>query len=172
MTLTGPIPRSFGLVMLATVALAGASAQAQFAAVPQPQKVAALQPSDAPTAKAYRIDAARHIYGAYPAHILKGKVPPLVYAILVTETEIDARGKVLKVRVLRQPAAAREVTACAHRPRQVRGSLAGGQVRTVPGALADRGANLGSQPLARRLSQRISAPSAGNFSYSSSAASQ
>ncbi|MBS1175844.1 MAG: hypothetical protein H6R06_256 [Proteobacteria bacterium] len=110
MTLTGPIPRSFGLVMLATVALAGASAQAQFAAVPQPQKVAALQPSDAPTAKAYRIDAARHIYGAYPAHILKGKVPPLVYAILVTETEIDARGKVLKVRVLRQPAAAREVT--------------------------------------------------------------
>ena len=110
MTLTGPIPRSFGLVMLATVALAGASAQAQFAAVPQPQKVAALQPSDAPTAKAYRIDAARHIYGAYPAHILKGKVPPLVYAILVTETEIDARGKVLGVRVLRQPAAAREVT--------------------------------------------------------------
>jgi len=110
MTLTGPIPRSFGLVTLATVALAGASAQAQFAAVPQPQKVAALQPSDAPTAKAYRIDAARHIYGAYPAHILKGKVPPLVYAILVTETEIDARGKVLKVRVLRQPAAAREVT--------------------------------------------------------------
>lgn len=110
MTLTGPIPRAFWLVMVATVALAGASAQAQFAAVPQPQKVAALQPSDAPTEKAYRIDAARHIYGAYPAHILKGKVPPLVYAILVTETEIDARGKVLAVRVVRHPASAREVT--------------------------------------------------------------
>ena len=99
-----------GLVLLAVLALAGVSARAQFAASPQPQKVAALQPSDALNEKAYRIDAARHIYAAYPAQILKGKVPALVYAILVTETEIDARGKVLRVRIVRQPAAAREVT--------------------------------------------------------------
>ena len=100
----------FGFVLLAGAALAGASAQAQFAAAPQRQKLAVLQPSDAANPKAYRIDAARHIYDAYPAQILKGKVPALVYAIVVTETEIDARGKVLKVRVLRQPASAREVT--------------------------------------------------------------
>jgi protein TonB len=97
-------------LVLAGVALTGSLAQAQFAAAPPPQKVAALQPSEAANEKAYRVDAARHIYDAYPAQILKGKVPALVYAIVVTETEIDARGKVLKVRVLRQPAAAREVT--------------------------------------------------------------
>jgi hypothetical protein len=98
------------LVLLAVMALAGVSVRAQFAAVPQPQKAVALQPSHAANEKSYRIDAARHIYDAYPAQILKGKVPPLVYAILVTETEIDARGKVLNVRVVRPPAAAREVT--------------------------------------------------------------
>jgi hypothetical protein len=110
MSSSGPIPRAFRRLMLVAVMLAGASAQAQFAFAPQPQKVAALQPSEAPTEKAYRIDAARHIYDAYPAQILKGKVPPLVYAILVTETEVDARGRVLNVRVVRPPAAAREVT--------------------------------------------------------------
>ncbi len=104
------IQRACGLVLLAVLALGGASARAQFAASPQPLKVAALQPSDALNEKAYRIDAARHLYAVYPAQILKGKVPALVYAILVTETEIDARGKVLRVRIVRQPAAAREVT--------------------------------------------------------------
>jgi len=104
------IAPTFRLALLAAMALAGVSACAQFAAVPQPHKGATLQPSGATNDKAYRIDAARHIYDAYPAQILKGKVPPLVYAIVVTETEIDARGKVLNVRVVRQPAAAREVT--------------------------------------------------------------
>ncbi len=107
MTTIAVIRKSALLVALALVACA---TQAQFAAAPQPQKLAALPPSEAANEKAYRLDAARHIYEAYPAQILKGKVPPLVYAIVVTETEIDARGKVLKVRVLRQPAAAREVT--------------------------------------------------------------
>jgi periplasmic protein TonB len=49
------------------------------------------------------------IYAAYPAHILKGKVPSMVHAIMVTETEVDAHGAVLRVRVLRAPAAAKEV---------------------------------------------------------------
>jgi protein TonB len=97
-------------VLLAALVLAAPSAQAQFARSPQPLKADVLRPSEALNANAYRLDAARHIYGAYPSHILKGKVPALVYAIVVTETELDARGRVLKVRVVRQPAAAREVT--------------------------------------------------------------
>jgi periplasmic protein TonB len=96
------------LVWLA--ALASGPASAQFAAAPQRQKTAALQPSDAQTAPAYRLDAAKHIYAAYPAQILKGKVPALVHAIVVTETEIDARGQVIGVRIVRQPSSAREVT--------------------------------------------------------------
>ncbi len=95
---------------MATVAVADVSAQAQFGSAPQPHKAVVLQPSQAANEKAYRLDAARHIYDTYPAQILKGKVPALVYAILVTETEIDARGQVLGVRIVRQPASAREVT--------------------------------------------------------------
>jgi protein TonB len=110
MSSTPLIPSACRFALLAALVLVGVSARAQFAVAPQPQMGAALLLSDAPNEKAYRIDAARHIYAAYPAQILKGKVPPLVYAILVTETEIDARGKVLHVRVVRPPAAAREVT--------------------------------------------------------------
>jgi hypothetical protein len=58
----------------------------------------------------YRQDAARHLYHLYPAQVLKGKLRANVYAIMVTETTVDARGKVLRVRVLRAPAEAHEVT--------------------------------------------------------------
>jgi periplasmic protein TonB len=104
------IRRACGFMVLAVLALAGAAARAQFAAAPQPREWDARLPSQALNERAYRIDAARHIYDAYPAQVLKGKVPALVYAILVTETEIDARGQVLGVRIVRQPASAREVT--------------------------------------------------------------
>jgi periplasmic protein TonB len=90
--------------------LASLSVQAQFAAAPPPQRAALLQPSDAADRQAYRIDAARHVYAAYPAQVLQGKVPALVHAIVVTETEVDARGRVLGVRIVRQPSSAREVT--------------------------------------------------------------
>ncbi|HYN61304.1 MAG TPA: hypothetical protein VET87_17430 [Rubrivivax sp.] len=95
---------------LGGLALAGLSAQAQFATVPPAQRPAQVPASLALNEKAYRKDAAQHIYAAYPSHILKGMVPPLVYAIMVTETEVDARGAVLQVRVVRAPAAAKEVT--------------------------------------------------------------
>jgi len=98
------------LAWLVATSLTGMPAHAQFVAAPQAQKFAALQPSDARNAPAYRLDAARHIYAAYPAQILKGKVPALVHAIVVTETEIDARGHVLGVRIVRQPSSSREVT--------------------------------------------------------------
>jgi protein TonB len=89
---------------------AGQPALAQFATPPQAQRPASMPVSLAPNAKAYRLDAAQHIYAAYRPHILKGMVPPLVYAIVVTETEVDARGAVLQVRVVRAPAEAKEVT--------------------------------------------------------------
>jgi len=98
------------VVLPAALAMASLQLRAQFAAAPQPQQAAAPHASTAPNVQAYRIDAAQHIYAAYPALILKGKVPALVHAIVVTETEIDARGRVLGVRIVRHPAAAREVT--------------------------------------------------------------
>ncbi|MFM8766908.1 MAG: hypothetical protein ACKOD9_03770, partial [Rubrivivax sp.] len=66
--------------------------------------------SEAEDAAAYRIEAARHVYAAYRARVHKGKLPPMMYAVMITETEVDAVGQVLQVRVVRPPAAAQEVT--------------------------------------------------------------
>jgi periplasmic protein TonB len=95
--------------LLAGLALAATLAQAQFAKVPAPQPQPTSMVSEATNNKTYRVDAARHIYGAYPSLVLHGVLPPMLYAIAVTETEIDARGKVLSVRMLRPPAIAKEV---------------------------------------------------------------
>ena len=89
--------------------LAAGPAQAQFASVPVPVQVAPPAPSEAAEERAYRRDAARHVYATYPRRIHKGKLPPLMYAVMITDTELDASGKVLDVRVVRPPAAAREV---------------------------------------------------------------
>jgi hypothetical protein len=96
--------------LAAAVLCASLTAQAQFARAPEPLPVAMTAPSQAANAGDYRLDAARHLYAIYPAQVLHGMVPPLVHAIVVTETEVDAQGKVLQVRVLRAPAAASNVT--------------------------------------------------------------
>ena len=62
-----------------------------------------------PAVKAYRKLAAAHIYKTYPRRIYKGKIPPLVYAVVVVETEVDATGKVTRVNFSRTPGHAAEV---------------------------------------------------------------
>jgi hypothetical protein len=53
----------------------------------------------------YRVDAARHIYSCYPMRIYRGKLQPLLYGVMMVETEIDATGKVVDIHVIRKPAA-------------------------------------------------------------------
>ena len=78
---------------------------------PAPVHGAEMPASSAATSAAqYRLEAARHLYARYPQQVLQGKVPAHVYAIVVTETDVDAQGRVLAVRVLRGPASAHEVT--------------------------------------------------------------
>lgn len=67
--------------------------------------------SQATDARAYRVDGARAIYATFPDSIFKGKLPPLLYAIVVVETELDANGNVRAVNMLRVPSHAPEVTA-------------------------------------------------------------
>lgn len=86
------------------LAAAGA-ARAQFSMVPSPQSAAPPRASEAEIDKEYRIDAARHLYATYPARIYKGKLPPLLYSVMVVETDIDAAGQVAGVHVVRKPAA-------------------------------------------------------------------
>lgn len=62
-----------------------------------------------PAIRTYRKTGARHIYKAYADRIYKGKIPPLVYAVVVVETDIDANGKVNNVTFSRVPSHAPEV---------------------------------------------------------------
>ena len=95
--------------LLAACAAASSPALAQFNSVPMPQPLVAMASSDAQSDQEYRRDAARRVYDAFPQHIHKGKLPPLMYAIAITETDVDADGHVTDVRLTREPAAAKEV---------------------------------------------------------------
>ncbi|MFL6662138.1 MAG: hypothetical protein ACJ8G7_08145 [Rhizobacter sp.] len=75
----------------------------------QSTKVAAVSAAETP--KAYRLDAARHIYAAYPEKIYKGKLPPLVHAIVVLEMDLDEKGQLRSINLIRVPTHAPEVTA-------------------------------------------------------------
>jgi len=90
------------------VALAGVwlatAAQAQFAMVPSPLPATGA-PSEAENDLAYRADAARHLYASYPMRVYKGRLPPLLYGVMIVETDVDAQGQIQDVRVRRPPAA-------------------------------------------------------------------
>jgi protein TonB len=105
MPLSLPLPRWLRILLLV---LAGAwmanTAQAQFAMVPSPLPAGAA-PSDADSEQAYRVDAAKHLYASYPMRVFKGRMPPLLYGVMIVDTEIDAQGQILDVRVRRPPAA-------------------------------------------------------------------
>ncbi len=67
--------------------------------------------SAAANPKAYRADAAKHIYGLNAQRVLKGRLPPMLYAIGVLNVDIDHTGKVVSLRWQRAPQHAPEVTA-------------------------------------------------------------
>jgi periplasmic protein TonB len=65
--------------------------------------------STASTPKAYRVDGAKHLYAVYADRIFKGKLPPLMHAVVVTEVELDAAGNVRDIQMVRVPSHAPEV---------------------------------------------------------------
>ena len=85
--------------------LAAGPALAQFAMVPAPLTPGPPKASQAQAEKDYKVDAARHLYAAFPMRIYRGKLPPMLYSVMVVETEIDATGQVVNVSVVRKPAA-------------------------------------------------------------------
>jgi hypothetical protein len=93
------------LRMLPLALLGAGAAQAQFSMLPTPAAPGPQKESAAEIEKEYRIDAARHLYTAYPGRIFRGKLPPLMYSVMVVETEIDSEGQVRAVNVVRKPAA-------------------------------------------------------------------
>ena len=63
------------------------------------------------TPRAYRQDAATHLYGLNAQRIYPGKLPAMLYAIGVLEVDIDAKGQVQRLRWMRAPRHAPEVVA-------------------------------------------------------------
>lgn len=70
-----------------------------------------LKTSQATNPRAYRADAAQHIYGQNSERIWKGRMPPLLYAIGVLQVEVDGRGQVRNMSWMRAPKHAPEVIA-------------------------------------------------------------
>ena len=85
--------------------MAAAPSQAQFARVPSPL-AAAPQASEADSELHYKRDAAKHLYLNYPMRIYKGRMPPLLYGVAIVETDVEADGSVVDVRLRRPPGAA------------------------------------------------------------------
>ena len=113
----------FGFIatLLAALGLAGCATRAPVGSVPGQlsdatapvRAVAGAQPhaSVATTARAYRQDAARHVYAREGRRIHAGKLPPLLYAIGTLQVHIDQRGAVTSLHWLRAPQHAPEVIA-------------------------------------------------------------
>lgn len=86
-----------------------APAAAAVVPVPSAAAIERLITPQSPEVRAWRKIAAGHIYKQYPKRIYKGRIPPLVYAVVVVETELDASGRVTDVSFGRIPAHAPEV---------------------------------------------------------------
>ncbi len=92
------------LCLISLLGLPAAPALAQFAMVPAPQ-CRPPQPSNQEEERQYRADAARHLYGCYPMRVYRGKLPPLLYGVMMVEVELDPAGQVANIQIVRKPAA-------------------------------------------------------------------
>jgi hypothetical protein len=91
--------------LLAAAGLAApGAAQAQFSMVPAPlcrPAAAANSEND----QDYRTEMARHIYACFPMRIYHGLLPPLLFGVITLVTEVDEKGQISALQVLRKPAA-------------------------------------------------------------------
>lgn len=81
-----------------------ALAAAQFNMVPPPQ-CPPRAPAASGTEEAYRLEAARHIYDCFPGRVYLGVLPPLIYGVITVEAEINEKGEIATMNVVRKPAA-------------------------------------------------------------------
>lgn len=73
--------------------------------------VATTRVSHATTPRAYRQDAASHLYGLNRDRIYKGRLPPMLHAIGVLQVDLDAQGRVRTLNWMRAPSHAPDVVA-------------------------------------------------------------
>jgi hypothetical protein len=97
-----------GALLLLVHGLAAATGSIYFS---EPSHHAAQKVSTAADARGYRIDAARHFYDEYAKRIFKGRLPPLIHAVVVVETTVDETGHASNVKLVRGPSHAPDVSA-------------------------------------------------------------
>ena len=108
-----PLPASEPSV----VAPAVSTAEPNPATTPAAQVEAGATPitgsraSGAATPRAYRADAASHVYGLNKDRIYKGRLPPLLYAVGTLQVDLDGQGRVRSLNWMRKPSHAPEVVA-------------------------------------------------------------
>jgi TonB family protein len=100
----------FVIALWLVVVHCGAGAT-EVAYLTEPLRASSQKVSVATDAKAYRIDAARHIYAAYAPRIYKGRLPPLIHGVVVVETTVDGSGYPRDVKLVRGPSHAPDVSA-------------------------------------------------------------
>jgi hypothetical protein len=98
-------------VVAAPPAIAPAPARAPQVARTAPAPAMVIKTSNALNPRAYRADAASHIYAQNQARIWKGRMPPLLYAVGVLQVEVDGSGNVRNLSWMRAPSHAPEVVA-------------------------------------------------------------
>ncbi|CAM3824838.1 TonB family protein [Paracidovorax anthurii] len=78
---------------------------------PEPAARGSARASAADSPRAYRQDAATHLYGLNQSRIYPGKLPPMLYAIGTLQVDIDRNGQVTRLHWMRAPRHAPEVVA-------------------------------------------------------------
>ncbi|SFD34456.1 hypothetical protein SAMN04489710_101184 [Paracidovorax konjaci] len=78
---------------------------------PEPAARGSARSSAAADPRAYRQDAATHLYGLNQTRIYQGKLPPMLYAIGTLQVDIDRNGQVTRLHWMRAPRHAPEVIA-------------------------------------------------------------
>ena len=76
----------------------------------EPSRTVSAKASAAADPRAYRMDAARHIYASYSSRIYKGRLPPLIHGVVVVETTVDTSGQPRSVKLVRGPSHAPDVS--------------------------------------------------------------
>ena len=89
----------------------GAAAAAEGSYFSDPNGAVAQKVSMAADTRAYRMDAARHFYDEYRSRIFRGRLPPLIHAVVVVETTVDENGRASRVDLVRGPSHAPDVSA-------------------------------------------------------------
>lgn len=104
--------RFAGLVVAACLLLGhGAVAAGDGIYFSDPNGAVKQKVSMAADTKAYRVDAARHFYDEYRSRIFRGRLPPLIHAVVVVETTVDENGHASRVDLVRGPTHAPDVSA-------------------------------------------------------------